>query len=216
MIWDSISARSFLSLLPLPSAIIERIDFLEHSGHPYNRDIGPLLVNYFKSHGTNLKRLHFDHNVLPMIPILLPFTPSLLYFSISSRRDSVADVITYVKFLPLTTKLETLNAGTFSMGQCSEPNFLAPLLILPQLSNLKILRFYPDETTYDYISDTEYEEDELEEKVLEVVYPAIDYCTSKGVDLVLKSELGELLEEEREKNFIDKYIRGNGEFDSDL
>lgn len=184
------SAESFLSqlsLIPLVTVDTINFDFVLDADISISQFRGS--ISFFKLHGANLRNLSFEFFDPPMIPILLAHTPSLLHLALSTQCDEIEAAVKDIKALPNLTRLISLDIGDLMIDDCTKINFLLPLLVLPQLSDLKLLRTQIYNNRYaEY-----YEEGRLDElpnglTIKTALDQSVKLCRDRGVRLSFRSE----------------------------
>lgn len=105
------------------------------------------VVTYFKAGGgKTIKRADFLYLPVEMINILLPYLPSLT--TLIAPLTTIREAFRILKLLPKSIKLEALTLGFLPIKDCIRPSSFLPLLLLPQLSRLKLLRTNTDPASY--------------------------------------------------------------------
>lgn len=105
------------------------------------------IKEFFQLRGSVIKTLSFGFFNLQSYSLLLPLTPNLqsIQFVFNAHRgvDNIpefSDVLQIIPFLTSSTRLSKLDISPFHLFNNSNEDFLFPLLLLPQLSQLKVLR----------------------------------------------------------------------------
>lgn len=183
--YDIPSAESLLSRLLHTSHTIDTINFQLHEQKVITISSITSLLRYFGLHGsklTTLKFTNFDHFIIPM---LLAQTPSLLHLFLESHEDDMVHTIKYIQSLPINTRPSSLAIGQFVLDDCIEPNFLLPLIKLPQLSQLKTLWHWTSEYEYgDYYEEGRLEEEIDEGEIIKIAFDkSVKLCKDKGIRL---------------------------------
>lgn len=212
----SASTESLLLRLPTSLCVIDTISFK----YDYESSIRTeltfthILLSYFKSYGSNLKRLDFGRIFPFPISTFLSYTPSLLHLNLIAHETQIQLIINQVKGLPITTRLLSIYIGTFTVDTCTGPKFLLPLLALPQLSQLKVLTYEIDQAENDqaeYVPNlygSLYEEghlvlklEEEGERIKIALDESVNLCKERGIRLSFLSEKNDriILEERRQK-----------------
>lgn len=112
------------------------------------------MLEYFKVSGAALTKFTLICS-LPAASAfqLLAFTPSLVTLIFHGHRP-IDEIMQCISALPSTTRLKSLDIAHFRLEDCITKGFLLPLINLPHLSELKVLRHTTAPTAHGFFYET--------------------------------------------------------------
>lgn len=157
----------------------------------------PAIIDWFRIGGSSLKIVDFGSLDLEQCALLLPFLPSIKSILINSRDHLTSG--RFLQHLLPAVRLQSLESGVHDLdetGHLTPVYYISSLILLPQLSHLKVLRIIPT----DYNEGPEFEQRILSDKVKELKMKNwVDACQEKGIRLSFWSLEDETVYKEKQK-----------------